>query len=157
MGEVWEVAAGGYLGECSAGDGDGDGVVTVEDGADVAIGDNGFGDAADGRIEGFDPSEVREVSGVLATSLADADLLDGAGGGLDGYLDPRSPVQLPDDSGSLLRVALQAEVEAYLHLFVVVILVDCGRDRDRHRSGCGCRQDDGCRLLVLATRDGDDA
>ena len=59
MAEVWQVAAGGYLGEGAAGDGYGDGVVAVEDGADVAFGEGGFGDAADGRIESFNPSEIR--------------------------------------------------------------------------------------------------
>ena len=42
MAEIREVAAGRHLGESSSGDRDGDGVVSVEDRADVALGEISF-------------------------------------------------------------------------------------------------------------------
>ena len=50
MAEVWEVAAGGYLGERATGDGHGDGVVAIKDGAHVTFSEGGFRDASDGGI-----------------------------------------------------------------------------------------------------------
>lgn len=58
----------------------------------MEFGKRSFGNAADGRIKGFHPLEVREISSVFASSSTDADLLNGARGWTNSYFDPRSAI-----------------------------------------------------------------
>ena len=139
MGEVREVTTGRYLREGSARYGDGDGVVTVEDGADVALWEVSFGYAANGVIEGFHPFEFGQIAGVLTSAGADAQLLDRAGRRSNSYFDARAAVELGDYPGSLLRIVLESEIEADLDFAVIFVLKDRGCRGDGHGTGC-CRR-----------------